>query len=168
MKNREGPQNIHDKANDEGMGYNHYFRFAYWIVKHPVFLWRRGVVIVSVALDFSRLFHFFHTPFVHLFGIEMHGSMWRYIFAKIPKVLVPQGFIGVLWIYKELWKKAAERRYLISCMFILLWKIIWLHGQFDLQAPSCDIKKKSELPHYNYSTVCSISQDNNENFSTRA
>jgi len=23
MENREGPQNIHDKANDEGMGYNH-------------------------------------------------------------------------------------------------------------------------------------------------
>ena len=29
-----------------------------------------------------------------------------------------QGFIGVLWIYKELWKKAAEQRYLVSYSYI--------------------------------------------------
>ena len=34
--------------------------------KHPAFVQRRGVVVGIVALDFSRLFHFFHTPFIHL------------------------------------------------------------------------------------------------------
>ena len=58
--------------------------------------------------------HTFYTPFVHLFGRQMHGDTWRYIFVRNPKVLVPQGFIGVLWIYMELWKKAAEQRYHIS------------------------------------------------------
>ena len=34
----------------------------------------RAVDLCYVALDFSRLFHFFRTPFIHLFGIEMRGD----------------------------------------------------------------------------------------------
>ena len=68
------------------------------------------LIYVMLHWIFLGSFTFFHAPFVHLFGIEMHGSMWRYISVEIPKVLVPQGFIGVLWIYKELWKSVAEQQ----------------------------------------------------------